>query len=314
MSDDNLSILTKADLKISDLKGEAGYMPAGQSARFIRIAIDESVVMSRVRVRPMSAPAELVEKIKFGDRIMRAGSEATPVAQADRARPNMSKVELLAKLFRAEVDLSDEVLEDSIERGALRNTVLTLMAERSALDMDEALVNSDTTSDDPFLAQFNGILKQSSSHVVAAGGETLNRGIFLDCVKKLPTRYRKNKRDLVFFTGMNAELDYLDTFADRATPIGDDVIAGRKTSSNYGTIPVVGVPVFAEDLGNGNNETSMLLTNPNNILVGLWRRIRMRTDLLVREGLLVICADTRFDVKYEEETAVVKATGIEIAA
>lgn len=314
MPENNLSILNKADLTVSDLKGEAGYATAGQSARLLRIAIDESVVMSHVRVRPMSAPAELVEKIKFGERVMRAGSEATPVAQVDRARPNLSKVELLAKLFRAEVNLSDEVLEDSIERQALRNTVMTLLGERSALDMDEALVNSDESSPDPFLAQFNGILKQSSSHVVVAGGETLNRGIFLDMVKQMPTAFRKNKRDMVFFTGMNAELDYLDTLADRATPIGDDVVAGRKTTSNYGTIPVVGVPVFAEDLGMGSNETNVLLTNPKNVLVGVWRRIRMRTDILAREGVLVITADVRFDVKYEEETAVVKASGVAIAA
>lgn len=311
---DNLALLNKADLTVSDLQGEAGYLNPGQAARFVRIAIDESVIMSRARVRPMSAPAELIEKIRFGQRIMRAGAEATPVAVADRARPDLSKVELLAKLFRAEVDLSDEVLEDNIERASLRNTVMTLMGERSALDMDEVLGNGNTASLDPFLAQFNGIRANASSNVVVAGGQTLNKGVFREMVKEMPTEFRKRKRDLVFFTGSNAVEDYVDTIADRMTQLGDTNFGAQDREAMYGVIPVVGVPVFPEDLGGGNNETEVILTNPNNIVVGFWRRIRMRTDVMVRDGLLVIVADVRFTTEYEEETAVVKATGVEIAA
>lgn len=311
---DNLALLNKADLTVSDLQGEAGYLNPGQAARFVRIAIDESVIMSRARVRPMSAPAELIEKIRFGQRIMRAGAEATPVAVGDRARPDLTKVELLAKLFRAEVDLSDEVLEDNIERASLRNTIMTLMGERSALDMDEVLANGNTASLDPFLAQFDGIRANATSNVIAAGGQTLNKAVFREAVKEMPTEFRKRKRDLVFFTGSNAVEDYVDSIADRQTQLGDNNFGAQDREAVYGVIPVVGVPVFPEDLGGGNNETEMILTNPSNIVVGFWRRIRMRTDVLVRDGLLVIVADVRFTTEYEEETAVVKTTGIEIAA
>lgn len=315
MSDDNrtLALLHKADLTVGDLKGEAGFLNPGQAARFIRIAIDESVVMSRARTRPMKAPAELLEKTRFGSRIMRAGAEGTPVAEADRARPDLDKVELLAKLFRAEVDLSDEVLDDNIERKNLKNTIMTLMGERGALDMDEVLVNGDTSSLDPFLAQFDGIRKQATSNIVLAGGETMNKGIFREMIKKMPTEFRKRKKDLTYFTSFDGELDYSDTLADRMTPLGDRQVEAD-LESIYKGIPVVSVPVIPDDLGGGNDETEVILTNTQNIVVGMYRRIRMRTDLLVREGILVIVADVRFDVKYEEETAVVKATGIEIAA
>jgi hypothetical protein len=45
--------------------------------------------------------------------------EATALSDADRAKPDVSFLELDAQLFKAEVHLSDEVLEDNIERGEL---------------------------------------------------------------------------------------------------------------------------------------------------------------------------------------------------
>jgi hypothetical protein len=44
----------------------------------------------------------------------------------------------------------------------------------------------------------------------------------------------------------------------------------------------------------------------------MWRRIKIETDKLVREGVLLIVAAMRFDMKYQEETAVVKVTGVEV--
>jgi hypothetical protein len=307
---DNRTLLQKADLALSDL-ATAGVLQPAQAARFIRIAISESAVMDRATVRPMRSPKELLEKIRFGSRILRAGSEATALPDADRAKPDLTKVELDAKLFKAEVDLSDEVLEDSIERGALRNTVMQLMAERSSLDMDEVLVNGDTASADPFLAQFDGIRKQATSNVISAGGQNLNKSVLRDAIKAMPKEFLRRKRDLVFFTGTDAEIDYRDSLADRIGTFADGMLQ-NEMETRYSSIPVIDVPVFPEDLGGGNNETEIVLTNPRNITVGMWRRIKMETDKLVREGVLLIVASMRFDVKYQEETAVVKVTTLQV--
>ncbi len=307
---DNRTLLAKADLALSDL-ATAGVLQPAQAARFIRIAISESAVMDRATVRPMRSPKELLEKIRFGSRILRAGSEATALPGADRAKPDLSKVELDAKLFKAEIDLSDEVLEDSIERGALRNTVMQLMAERTSLDMDEVLVNGDTASADPFLAQFDGIRKQATSNVVSAGGQNLNKSVLRDAIKAMPKEFLRRKRDLVFFTGTDAEIDYRDSLADRIGTFADNNLQ-NEIETRYMSVPVVDVPVFPEDLGGGSNETEIILTNPRNITVGMWRRIKMETDKLVREGVLLIVASLRFDVKFQEETSVVKVTTLQV--
>jgi hypothetical protein len=70
-------------------------------------------------------------------------------------------VELDAQRFKAEVRLNNEVLADSIERGQLRQTIMQLMAEAIALDVDEVIIQGDTTGTDSFLAKPNGILKMS---------------------------------------------------------------------------------------------------------------------------------------------------------
>ena len=309
--DDNRTLIQKADLVLGDL-ASGGILQPAQAARFMRIAIQQSAVMDRSTVRPMRAPKELIEKIQFGSRILRAGSESTAVADADRAKPDLSKVELDAQLFKGEVDISDEVLEDQIERGQLRNTVMTLMAERIALDMDEVIVNGDTASSDPFLAQFDGILKQATTNTVAAGGVRLNKAVFRDMVKALPKEFLRRKSRMVFYTGTDAEIDYRDTLTDRIGVMADRNLESE-LSARYTGVPVIDVPVFPEDLGGGNNETNVIFTDPRNILVGFWRRIKMETDRLVREGVLLIVTSMRFDMKYQHEPAVVKASGVTVS-
>jgi hypothetical protein len=73
------------------------------------------------------------------------------------------------------------------------------------------------------------------------------------------------------------------------------------------------VPLFPENLGTGSNCTNILLTDPKNINIGVWRNIRIETDKDISEGVLIIVATLRFDVKYAEETAVVKAINTKVA-
>ena len=117
---DNRTILEKADLALADLTAGGGILKPAQAQKFMRLLIKQSVLMQQATVVPMASPKQQISKIKFGSRILRPGQEATALPPAQRAAPDLSQVELDAKLFKAEVRLSDEVLEDSIERGELR--------------------------------------------------------------------------------------------------------------------------------------------------------------------------------------------------
>ena len=308
---DNRTLLEKADLALADLTTGGGLLLPAQAQKFMRILIEESVLLQQGTVVPMRSPKQLIEKIRFGSRILRAGSEALALPVGDRAKPDLSQVELDAQLFKAEIRLDNEVLEDSIERGQLRQTIMQLMAEAIARDMDEIICRGDRSSADTFLAKLDGVLKQATSHVVDAQLQTTNKTIFRDMLKSMPSPFLRNKKDLRLFTSVDSEIDYRDTLADRVGQVGDRFLE-RDEPAIYSGVAILHVPMFPENLGPGANATNMLLTDPKNINIGIWRNIRIETDKLVSDGVLIIVATLRFDVRFAEETAVVKAVNVKV--
>jgi hypothetical protein len=306
---DNQTLLQKADLALSDLLTGGGLLVPAQAQRFIRILIDESRIMKMATVTPMKAPKQLIEKIRFGSRILRPGVEATALPEADRAKPDLTKVELDAKEVKAEVHLNNSVLEDSIERDELRQTIMTLMGEAISRDLDELFVQGDTTSADPYLALLDGMLKAATSNLVNMSDTPANKSVWRDMLKTMPSHFVRNKSMLRFFTSIGAELDYRDSISDRATAAGDDALK-NSAPVGWAGIPIVDVPLFPENLGIGTNQANAILTDPKNLNIGIWRQIRFETDKNISRGVLMIVATMRVDFKYIEETAVVKATGI----
>ena len=310
---DNRTVLEKADLALADLTTGGGMLQPAQAQKFLRILIKESVLLKQATVVPMRSPKQLIEKIRFAGRILRAGSEATALPAGDRSKPDLSQVELDAQLFKAEVRLNNEVLEDSIERAQLRQTIMQLMAEAIARDMDDVIVSGDTVSADPFYAKLDGILKQSAANVVDAGTQPTSKIVLRDMLKSMPSEFLRNKKEMRFFTSVESEIDYRDSLAERATVVGDKFLE-QDVPVMYSGVPLLSVPMFPEALGPGNNTCAILLTDPKNIQVGIWRNIRIETFKDVPAGVLIIVATLRFDVKFAEETATVKAINVKVGA
>jgi len=309
----NRSLIQKADLALSDLLTDGGALVAEQAVRFIRTLIEESVIMPMSTVVPMKNPTKLLEKIRFGSRVLRAGTEGQALGVSDRAKPDLEKEELNAQLFKAEVRLNNEVLEDSIERQQLRQTIMATLAERIALDMDEVIILGDTaTVGDPFLAKFDGILKQASVNVVPHGVAPVDKTLFKNMLKSMPTEFLRNKRKMRFLVSVDTEIDYRDTTNARETNLGDRYLENDVPVA-YSGVPIVDVPLFPEDGGSGSNESQVLLTDPKNINVGILRKITMETDKDISAGVLIIVATLRFDVQFAEKRATVKGTQVTVS-
>jgi HK97 family phage major capsid protein len=306
----NRTLIQKADLTVQDMINDGGYLQPAQAQAFIRTLIDRSTVMPLSTVVPMRAPTQRLEKLRFGSRVLRAGTEAQALGQNDRAKPDLELEELNAQLFKAEVRLNNEVLQDSIEGGRLRETIMATLGERISLDMDEVIVNGDTASADPFLAKFDGIMKQAAANVVNNGGNLVSRTLWKDMLKAMPSEFLRNKRLMRFLVSVDTEIEYRDSVAARETNVGDAFLQGDAPAS-YGGVPILDVPVIRQDLGVGNNRTEALLTDPKNVNVGVWRRIEMETDKDITAGELIIVATLRFDARLAENRATVK--GIDIA-
>ena len=307
----NRTILEKADLALADLTAGGGILKPAQAQKFMRLLVKESVLLKLATVVPMASPKQQISKIKFGSRILRPGAEATALAPADRSKPDLSSVELDAKLFKAEVRLSDETLEDSIERGELRQTIMEMMAEAISRDMEEVVINGDTASADPFLAVMDGALVQATSNVVDAASNPIDKDLLRDMLKTLPSEHLRDKKAMRFLTSVDADLDYRNTLAERATAVGDKFLEGD-TPVLYSGVPVQPVPLFPEDLGPTNDRTNILLCNPKNIHVGIWRQIRVESARDISEGTLKIVATLRFDTKYAEEPGTCKCINVQL--
>lgn len=311
MAKADMQLIQKADMALADLT-TGGLLVPEQVKKFYEILIEESVLLPLVTTVTMAAPTWELSKLGFTGQVLHPGNEASALAVADRSSPQMGKVQLVAKEFVAEARMSYSVVEDNIENGTLPQTLMRLLAKAVARDIEKVVINGDTATAGStplalLLATLDGILKQSTSFSVNAGGVRLNKSILKQMVQTLPSQFMSP--GLAFITSKNAVIDYVDSIASRATPKGDDALV-KAAAAEYTGYPVIPIPLFPENLGGGTNQTNVILTDLKNINVGFHREVRIETDRDIMARQLIIVITVRFDVKYSHEPAVVKGTAV----
>lgn len=311
---DNLTLLQKADLAIADVETGGGVLTTEQSKQFVRKVIDAPTMLKAARTVGMNAPTRMINKIGFGSRILKPGVSATALSSGDRSKPSFSKVELEAKEVKAEVRIPYDVMEDTIESasaanneasntgpGGLRQTILDLIADRAALDLEELALLGDTSSGDAYLALMDGYLEvaKDNGNIYDHGGAAISKTTFKEAKKSLPTKYLRDIKQMKHYVSHNQETDYRDTLADR--PNGDKYIEGMGDVVAYGS-PVV--PVALMPNANG------IFTNPLNLIFGVWRKISLEFDKDITEGVYIIVLSARIAVQIEEAEAIVRTNNI----
>lgn len=307
----NQTYIEKADIAVSDLTNSGGLLLPKQSLEFMELLIEESTMLGKVDTIPMVSNTYEVSKAGFTGRVLRPATEGQALGVSDRSKPELGKVQLVSQEYIAEARIPYNVLEDNIAQGTFQEYLMRLLGKAASRDMEEALIQGDTASNDRFLKKQDGLLKQAVSLVVNAGGVRLTKAPLKTMLQTLPTRYLRAQKDQVFFTSKNAVLDYIDSRSNRQTPGGDKAMDDRYNGeAEYLGYPVVQVPMFPENIGTSNNKTNILFCSPKNIAVGIQREVRMETgkDISAREYIVVITV--RFTFKFKHEPAVVKATEV----
>lgn len=315
------SNLLKADIAIGDLTANSGLLNPEQANAFIRKLLIQPTLLSQARKIVMSAPTRKINKIQFASRILKAGFNAglsrklDDTANRERSKVTTEQIELNTKEVIAEVRLPYEVIEDNIERGniglsrdgggassgGLVATIMDLIAERAALDLEELAILGDTASADPFLALTDGYLKRFTSNIVNAGGANISRTILKNGSKTLPTQYRRNRAQMAHYLSTEQEIEYRDTLANRETSFGDAQLQSVAPVWGAGT-PVEGVGLMPGAQG--------LLTHPLNLIFGIQRKIHIESDKDIQGREYIIVLSARVDVQVEEELAGVKYTNL----
>ena len=305
----NREIVQKADLALADL-APGGILVPKQAARFLKIAIKKNVLSSQVRAPTMTHQTEEQPKMLWTGRVMHAATPGTALPDAHRSKPVMDKMTLVSKLGKAEVQIHREVLEDQLERGVFKNTVVGFMGEKVSGDIEDVLLNGDTTSADDWLATQDGLLKLATSNIVIGGIVSLSGDILRDLIEALPEEF-DDQPGLEFYTKRKARSDYRSGIRARVGDLGDGIYTGTTPKSiGYDGVDLTKVPRFPNNLGAGANETNVLYMDAKNAVMGFRRRITLDTEFRISAQVWAIVVTLRMAIQYEHEPAVAKATQV----
>jgi hypothetical protein len=304
---ENKTLIEKASMTLADL-ATGGKLNPDQFNAFYQKLLTQPTLLSQARTVQMHADAMKIEKLGFGARILRAGAEGVAATEGQRVKPTASTVQLNAKEVTAEVRLSYDTIESNIEGAGLQDTIINMLAKAAARDIEELIINGDTASGDAYLALLDGLMKQASAHVVDFASVALDRSVFKKAIAALPSQYMNNPADLRFFANPVAAIEYADQVVTRQTALGDKALEGGLVSA-FG-VPVVGNANIKQYVDATNNVSDILLTNPQNIVVGFSRNVSIEVDKDISARQFIIVLTAKVDSKFEEADAVVKVTKV----
>lgn len=295
----------RADVAVSDLKTNGGYLNPTQFNTFIREVGRGTDLLPRVRMVPMGAPEMNLDKIGIGSRFLHKATSATPLDPTLRTKPIFGQVKVTTQELIGVVYLPYDVIEDNIEKASLTQTIMALIVRKAQEDLEEVGLLGDTTSADTLLKSFDGWMKLATGHTVDYGTpEPMTKKVFKDGLLAMPSKYLRNRQGMAHFIGPHAEIEYGDSLTTRQTPLGDSKIVGT-WQGNYGQgVPVRPVSIMPETKG--------LFCDPQNLILGVWRNVMIEVDKDIEARIYKIVMTMRVGAQIEERDAVVRYTGLNV--
>jgi len=325
----NQSLIAKADIALANLTSDGGLMPPTVASNFIRRLIKTPTLLKQARVIEMPTTQYKAPRIEFASRILRKATQGTALTQAQRSSPTTSEIVLNAQEVIASVFLPYDVMEEAIEQANLnltdaqrqanngnvptdgiRDTIVELIAERAAVDLEElgilgdtAYINAGNADDQAYLSMFNGFNKRAATNgvVVNHASAAISSDMFKAGLKALPDQFHRNKVTMRHYLSVDKELDYRGVLAARATGLGDSMVTADQPVMAYG-VPVEALHLMPDAKG--------LLTQPKNLIYGIRRKVNMEFDKNIHTRTYEIVLTARIDVQVEEERALVAYTNI----
>ena len=254
MTQPNEELVQKAIIT-TDALAASGKLYPKQADKFIDYVIDETVLKDNARVVKFTNETLDIDKIGLGQRAAMPATEA--VDPGLRRGVNTSKVSLTPKEIIVPFEIGDSFKEINIEGPNVEDHIIRMMARQLANDLEELYLNGDTlgpaisqfdytgsgsTTDvvkDGLWALFNGWLRTAdtgSSHVVDAENANIGSTLFSKMIRALPTKFRRNLKELRFFMSPDLLQLYAEKLASRGTNLGDIVI-----QNGIGTVPIWGI-------------------------------------------------------------------------
>lgn len=315
----NVSLIQKADLSLQELAANGGKLQPDQAKLFWRDTILQSTFLQACTGKSITGNEAEFPKTGLTDWLLVPNEESTKLGVGDRSKPDIGKMAMACKTFKGIVPLSYEQVEENVENGSFPQTVRQMASEAAASNLVEIAIQGDTAIvlPDPTdkraraLKKIDGMLKQTTTNIVDAGGSRFNRTVADALFRKMPTRYRE-QQGMAYLTSSIGAKDYSSSVADRQTAKGDSALE-KMAVAKHGDIPILGFGHFPENLGGSSNGTNVILANPKNFYIGMGKEITIQWKDDPEEGMLIIIVRVKFDAKWLHEPMTAKAINVSAA-
>jgi len=276
---------------------DGGLLNATQSKKFFSTVVDESLLKNNVRTIFLSSPIQEINKMNIGERVAQPKPEGVALDRSSHVGITTSKLEISTKSIIVPWSLTYESLEDNIEKAGFEDSVLRDISAQLANDLEELFIEGDTASADTYLAQMDGWLKLmlDGGHEATTDTLTLEKKAFSKVLTTLPTKYRRNRRNLRFFVNPDQEQDYRDELASRNTDYGDKSLQGNDNVKVY-SVQIVPVPAIPKGY--------LILTNYKNLIMAVYRKIRLEKDKDIYAGEKQFAIHLRVGCQIENTDAI----------
>ena len=225
----NQEILSKAAITTGSFTTGIG-LSQEEADRFLDFVIDESGLKDKVRMERITTRDKLIDVVNLGGKVLKPAVEA--VDPGETVSITTRQIKLTGKEVIAVMQISDDSLEDNIEGDAFADHLLGMVARATANELESALLYGRKTllGSNTIIEQlWDGWVKliEGGGHVVDANGagfsdRFIERAKLSKLIKSLPTKFRRNKRNLSFRMADDIDQDWSDLVVQpRETQAGD---------------------------------------------------------------------------------------------
>jgi hypothetical protein len=292
----NRSIVAKDAITSGNFQGNGngGYLNPEQSREFIRMMFDATDFLKDIQSLTMHAPTKDLDYMGLNSRVLRLAVEG--VAPTELAGINTAKQQLLAREVILPYDITDNVLEDTIERGKSDEKIAEMMTAQFGNDLCDLSLNGDAaaaggTTDANFLKIGDGFIKIAKSsddtHKTDTAGSTDYKGKVLpELLAALPNRYKRKKSDLRFYVSPSVAEAYIQQLAIRETALGDESLITGKPQ-RFAGITLFECEYMPDDI--------LILTSNKNLATGIFRDVKVEKQRQARKRLTEHTVTMRLD-------------------
>jgi len=282
-----LQRVTKAALTTTT--GADAILNAEQSDQFINLVVNQSTMLQECDVRRVDGPSGEFTKMDLTTPITEKATEGEAAANVTTHYPSFTKVEYSTVKVRSAIDITSEFIEDNIAKTNGRTQIMTAFADRISTDLEMLAIEGDSslgssTAEQKLLRSCDGwhVLTDSSTgtHQFDAGVKRVNMKMLAEMFSRLPSRYKKNRRNFRWICSPRVLEDFLYTVSGRSTDAGDAVYRGEPTFAPLG-VKFMEVPLIPEDLtlsGTGSTGSFIWLADPKNFIWVIQRKFQMERE------------------------------------